>query len=43
MQSKQKPIAPKENRKIKPTVYGEVLTNDEIVERLELLVDTGNV
>ena len=35
LQSKQKPAAPKENRRIKPTVYGEVLTSEEIVERLE--------
>lgn len=34
VQAKTKPRS-RDNRKIKPTVYGEVLTSDEVVERLE--------
>ena len=34
IQAKPKPRS-RDNRKVKPTVYGEVLTSDEIVERLE--------
>lgn len=34
IQAKPKPRQ-KNNRKVKPTVYGEVLTSDEVVERLE--------
>lgn len=35
MQAKQPPKTRKDNHRVKPTVYGEVLTRDEIVERLE--------
>lgn len=34
IQAKPKPRS-KDNRKVKPTLYGEVLTSDQIVERLE--------
>ena len=34
LQAQQKPKS-RDNRKVKPTVYGEVLTRDEIIERVE--------